>query len=114
MLFKQLALNVAFLRGAASGPSGLANRTNRDPMTRNASSILPFPFALAAFIALVAFVASVAFAASVAFVALIIVASFALIVTLAALAAAPAVAMTLAERRAKVKRLLRVLIDLLL
>ncbi|EKD15132.1 hypothetical protein MBM_06893 [Drepanopeziza brunnea f. sp. 'multigermtubi' MB_m1] len=113
-----LALDAALLRSAASSPGGLANRSrsfktfiklnslivaNRSPVTQSASSILPFPaLALAAFIA------------PVAFVALIIVAPFALIVALAALTAALAVAITLAERRAKVKRLLRALIDLLL
>ncbi|EKD12078.1 hypothetical protein MBM_09757 [Drepanopeziza brunnea f. sp. 'multigermtubi' MB_m1] len=80
---------------------------NRSPMTRSASSISLFPLALA----LAAFIAPVAFAA---LVALIIVALFALVVALAAFAAAPAVAMTLAKRRAKVKRLLKALIDLLL
>ncbi|EKD12345.1 hypothetical protein MBM_09520 [Drepanopeziza brunnea f. sp. 'multigermtubi' MB_m1] len=138
-----LALNTAFLRDTINSASGLANRnksfkssldsfasfafafktfnlniafirlnsliaTNRSPMTRSASSISPFPalaLALAAFIALVALAALVAF---------IIVAFLALVVTLAALAAALAVAITLAERRAKVKRLLRALVDLLL
>ncbi|EKD12115.1 hypothetical protein MBM_09752 [Drepanopeziza brunnea f. sp. 'multigermtubi' MB_m1] len=139
----RLALNVAFSRGAVSSASGLASKSrgfksnldsfagfafalktfnlniafiklnsliiaNRDLMIRSASSMLPFPLALAAF------VAPVAFAALVAFVALIIVALFTLIVALAALAAALAVAMTFAERRAKVKRLLKALIDLLL
>ncbi|EKD13318.1 hypothetical protein MBM_08401 [Drepanopeziza brunnea f. sp. 'multigermtubi' MB_m1] len=138
-----LALNAAFLKSAASSPSGLANKSkgfksspgglasfalalktfnlnvafiklnslvvaNRSPVTRSASSISSFPLALAAL------VAPVAFAALVAFVALIVVALFALVVALAAPAAAPAVAMTLAERRAKVKRLLRALVDLLL
>ncbi|EKD17835.1 hypothetical protein MBM_03607 [Drepanopeziza brunnea f. sp. 'multigermtubi' MB_m1] len=111
-----LALNAAFLRSAASSPSDLASRTNCSPMTRSASSILPFPFALAlaAFIAFVALAALVAFAVIVASVVLIIVASFALVVALTAFAAALAVAMTLAERRAKVKRLLNALVDLLL
>ncbi|EKD16799.1 hypothetical protein MBM_05268 [Drepanopeziza brunnea f. sp. 'multigermtubi' MB_m1] len=132
-----LALDAAFLRGAASSSSGLANKSkgfksslgsfasfafafktfnlniafvklnsliiaNRNPMTRSASSILSFPFALAALIAFVAFVA------------LIVVALFALIVALAAFATALAVVITFAERRAKVKRLLKALIDLLL
>ncbi|EKD11820.1 hypothetical protein MBM_10027 [Drepanopeziza brunnea f. sp. 'multigermtubi' MB_m1] len=66
----------------------------KDNMTRSASSILPFPFALT----LAAFIAPVAFAAPVAFVALIIVALFALVVALAALAAALAVAITLTKR----------------
>ncbi|EKD15125.1 hypothetical protein MBM_06886 [Drepanopeziza brunnea f. sp. 'multigermtubi' MB_m1] len=138
-----LALDAALLKGAANSASGLANRSrgfksnldgfisfalalktfnlnvafvrlnsliaaNRNPVTRSASSMLPFPafaLALAAFIALVA---------SATLVALIIVASFALVIALAALAAALAVAITLAKRRAKVKRLLRALIDLLL
>ncbi|EKD17477.1 hypothetical protein MBM_04338 [Drepanopeziza brunnea f. sp. 'multigermtubi' MB_m1] len=134
-----LALNIAFLRSAANGPGGLANRSkgfksslgsfisfalalktfnlnvafiklnslvvaNRNPMTRSASSILPFPLALA----------PAALVAPVAPVALIVVAPFALIVALAAPAAAPAVIITLAERRAKVKRLLKALVDLLL
>ncbi|EKD18033.1 hypothetical protein MBM_03805 [Drepanopeziza brunnea f. sp. 'multigermtubi' MB_m1] len=147
-----LALNAAFLRSAASSPSGLASRSkgfkssldsladfafalktfnlniafvklngliaaNRGPVTRNASSISPFPalaLALAAFVASVALAAPVALATPVASVALIIVAPFALIVTLAALTIALAVAMTLTKRRAKVKRLLRALVDLLL
>ncbi|EKD16798.1 hypothetical protein MBM_05267 [Drepanopeziza brunnea f. sp. 'multigermtubi' MB_m1] len=118
-----LALNAAFLKGVASSPSGLASRngsfktTNRDPMTRSASSISPFPLAPAALVAPVAFaapVAPVAPAAPVAPVALIIVALFALVIAPAAFAAAPVVAMTLAERRAKIKRLLKALIDLLL
>ncbi|EKD21575.1 hypothetical protein MBM_00688 [Drepanopeziza brunnea f. sp. 'multigermtubi' MB_m1] len=144
-----LALNAAFLKGAANSPSGLASGSggfessldsfisfafafktfnlniafiklnslvaaNRGPVTRSASSISPFPFALAAFIALVASAALVAFVIPVALVALVVVASFALIVALAALAAAPAVAITLTERRAKVKRLLKALINLLL
>ncbi|EKD15146.1 hypothetical protein MBM_06362 [Drepanopeziza brunnea f. sp. 'multigermtubi' MB_m1] len=89
---------------------------NRNSITRSASSISLFPLALApaAFIVLVAFAAPVALAAPVASVALIIVALFALIIALAAFAAAPAVAMTLAKRRIKVKRLLRALVDLLL
>ncbi|EKD13273.1 hypothetical protein MBM_08716 [Drepanopeziza brunnea f. sp. 'multigermtubi' MB_m1] len=65
-------------------------------------------------LALAAFVILVAFTALVAPVALIIVALFALVVALAAFAAALAVAITLTKRRAKVKRLLRALIDLLL
>ncbi|EKD20329.1 hypothetical protein MBM_01011 [Drepanopeziza brunnea f. sp. 'multigermtubi' MB_m1] len=138
-----LALNAALLRGAANNTSGLASRSkgfgnnlgsfisfalalktfnlnitlirlngfiaaNRGPMTRSASSILPFPLALAVLIALVVF------AAPVALVALIIVALFALVIALAVLAAALAVIITFAERRAKVKRLLKALIDLLL
>ncbi|EKD21604.1 hypothetical protein MBM_00717 [Drepanopeziza brunnea f. sp. 'multigermtubi' MB_m1] len=144
-----LALNAAFLRSAASGPSGLASGSksfksspgsfasfafafktfnlnvafvrlngfiaaNRNPVTRSASSILLFPLTLAAFVAFVAFAALVAFVASVAFVAFIIVVPFALIVALAAFAAALAVAIIFAKRRAKVKRLLRALVDLLL
>ncbi|EKD15126.1 hypothetical protein MBM_06887 [Drepanopeziza brunnea f. sp. 'multigermtubi' MB_m1] len=139
---QQLALNAAFSRGAVNSASGLASKSrgfknsldsfasfafafktfnlniafirlnslmvaNRSPVTRSASSILPFPFALA----LAAFVALVALAA---LVVLIIVAFFALIIALAAFAAALAVVITLAERRAKVKRLLRALVDLLL
>ncbi|EKD13661.1 hypothetical protein MBM_08379 [Drepanopeziza brunnea f. sp. 'multigermtubi' MB_m1] len=102
-----LALDAAFFKRCLA---------NRSPMTRSASSISPFPLALAivAFVTSVAFAAFVAFAAIVASVALIIVAPFALIVALAAFAAAPAVAITLTERRAKVKRLLRALVDLLL
>ncbi|EKD21601.1 hypothetical protein MBM_00714 [Drepanopeziza brunnea f. sp. 'multigermtubi' MB_m1] len=109
LAFKTFNLNVAFVR-----LNGLV-AANRSPVTRSASSILPFPaFALAALVAFVAFVALVALAALVVLVALIVVAPFALVVAPAALAAAPAVAMTLAERRAKVKRLLRALVDLLL
>ncbi|EKD18871.1 hypothetical protein MBM_03113 [Drepanopeziza brunnea f. sp. 'multigermtubi' MB_m1] len=108
LALKTFNLNIAFIR------LNSFVITNRGPMTRSASSISPFPLALAAFIALVAFAAFVALAAFVAFVALIIVAPFALIVALAALAAAPAVAITLAERRAKVKKLLKALVDLLL
>ncbi|EKD15701.1 hypothetical protein MBM_06329 [Drepanopeziza brunnea f. sp. 'multigermtubi' MB_m1] len=102
-----LALNAAFSKGVASNASGLTSRTNRNPVIRSASSILLFPLALA----LAAFVIPVAFAALVAF---IIVAFLALVITLAAFAAALAVVITLAERRAEVKRLLRALIDLLL
>ncbi|EKD20765.1 hypothetical protein MBM_01447 [Drepanopeziza brunnea f. sp. 'multigermtubi' MB_m1] len=121
-----LALDAALSRGAASSPSGLASKTfvrlnsliitNRGPVTRNASSISLFPFALAlaALIAPVALADPVALAAPVALVAFIIVAFFTLIVALTALAAALAVVITLAKRRAKVKRLLRALIDLLL
>ncbi|EKD13315.1 hypothetical protein MBM_08398 [Drepanopeziza brunnea f. sp. 'multigermtubi' MB_m1] len=138
-----LALDAAFSRGVASSPSGLASKgfksnlssfasfafafktfnlniafirlnglvaANRSPVTRSASSILPFPFALA----LAAFVAFVAFAAFVAFVVFIIVALFALVIALAALAAALAVVITPAKRRAKVKRLLKALVNLLL
>ncbi|EKD17711.1 hypothetical protein MBM_04080 [Drepanopeziza brunnea f. sp. 'multigermtubi' MB_m1] len=102
---KTFNLNIAFIK-----LNGLV-AANRSPMTRSASSISPFP-ALALISA--AFVVLVAFAVLVAFVALIIVAFFALVVALAAFAAAPAVVMTFTERRAKVKRLLRALVDLLL
>ncbi|EKD19951.1 hypothetical protein MBM_01903 [Drepanopeziza brunnea f. sp. 'multigermtubi' MB_m1] len=93
-----LALNAALSRSAASSPGGLASRT----------------LALAALVAFVAFVALVALAAFVASVALIIVALFALVVALTAFATALAVIITFAKRRAKVKRLLKALIDLLL
>ncbi|EKD16797.1 hypothetical protein MBM_05266 [Drepanopeziza brunnea f. sp. 'multigermtubi' MB_m1] len=86
-----LALDAAFLRSVANSPSGLANKT--------------FALALAAFIALVALAAPVA---------LVVVAPFALVIALAAFAAALAVVITLTKRRAKVKRLLRALVDLLL
>ncbi|EKD18581.1 hypothetical protein MBM_03574 [Drepanopeziza brunnea f. sp. 'multigermtubi' MB_m1] len=103
--FKTFNLNIAFIK------LNSLMAANRSPVTRSASSILLFP-ALA--LALAAFVAPVAFIALVASVVLIIVALFALIVALAALAAALAIAITLAERRAKVKRLLKALVDLLL
>ncbi|EKD17336.1 hypothetical protein MBM_04913 [Drepanopeziza brunnea f. sp. 'multigermtubi' MB_m1] len=106
--FKTFNLNVAFVRLNSLVVA------NRGPVTRSASSMSLSPLALAAFIALVVLAAFVALAVLVALVALIVVALFALIVALAAFAAAPAVAMTLAERRAKVKRLLKALIDLLL
>ncbi|EKD18981.1 hypothetical protein MBM_02218 [Drepanopeziza brunnea f. sp. 'multigermtubi' MB_m1] len=134
-----LALNAALLKSAANSPSGLASRsrsfkssldsfisfafafktfnlniafiklnslvaTNRGSITRSASSISLFPLALA-LAALVTFVAFAAF---------VVVAFLALIVTLAAFAAALAVAITLAERRAKAKRLLKALVNLLL
>ncbi|EKD20944.1 hypothetical protein MBM_00057 [Drepanopeziza brunnea f. sp. 'multigermtubi' MB_m1] len=101
LAFKTFNLNVAFVRLNSLVVA------NRSPMTQSASSILSFPFALAAFIAFVAFAILVAFAAPVALVALIIVALFALIVALAALATAPAIAMTLAKRRAKHMRAIK-------
>ncbi|EKD20265.1 hypothetical protein MBM_02217 [Drepanopeziza brunnea f. sp. 'multigermtubi' MB_m1] len=105
LAFKTFNLNIAFVK--------LNNliAANRNPVTRSASSILPFPAFALALAALVTPVASVALVASVV---LIIVAPLALAITLAAFAATPAVAITLAERRAKVKRLLRALINLLL
>ncbi|EKD12519.1 hypothetical protein MBM_09275 [Drepanopeziza brunnea f. sp. 'multigermtubi' MB_m1] len=102
LAFKTFNLNIAFIRLNSSMAA------NRNPVTQSASSILFFPaFALA----LAAFIAPVA---SATFVALIIVAFFTLVIALAAFTAALAVAITLTERRIKVKRLLRALIDLLL
>ncbi|EKD13321.1 hypothetical protein MBM_08404 [Drepanopeziza brunnea f. sp. 'multigermtubi' MB_m1] len=106
---KTFNLNVAFIR------LNSLIVANRAPMIRSASSISPFPLALALTLAaFIALVAPVAFAALVALAILIIVASFALAIAFAAFAAAPAVAITLTKRRAKVKRLLRALINLLL
>ncbi|EKD17348.1 hypothetical protein MBM_04209 [Drepanopeziza brunnea f. sp. 'multigermtubi' MB_m1] len=122
LALKTFNLNIAFVK------LNSLIAANRSPVTRSASSMSSSPLfdqnffsdfmqklqsaAIAALaLTLAAFIAPVAPAAPVA---LIIVASSALIITLAVLAAAPAVAMTLAKRRAKVKRLLRALIDLLL
>ncbi|EKD15131.1 hypothetical protein MBM_06892 [Drepanopeziza brunnea f. sp. 'multigermtubi' MB_m1] len=106
--FKTFNLNIAFIK------LNSLVAANRNPVTRSASSISLFPFALAVLIAFVAFAALVALAALVAPVAFIVVAPFTLIVALAAFAAAPAVIITLTKRRAKMKRLLRALIDFLL
>ncbi|EKD18882.1 hypothetical protein MBM_03124 [Drepanopeziza brunnea f. sp. 'multigermtubi' MB_m1] len=108
LAFKTFNLNMAFIR------LNSLIVANRNPVIRSASSISLLPLALAALVAPVASAALVAPAAPVALVALIIVAPFALIVALAVPAAAPAVAMTLIKRRAKVKRLLKALVDLLL
>ncbi|EKD18892.1 hypothetical protein MBM_03134 [Drepanopeziza brunnea f. sp. 'multigermtubi' MB_m1] len=94
---KTFNLNIAFIR------LNSLIAANRGLVTRSASSILSFPFALA----LAAFVAPIASAAPVAPVALIIVASFTLVVALAAFTAALAVAITLAKRRAKYMRAIK-------
>ncbi|EKD12117.1 hypothetical protein MBM_09754 [Drepanopeziza brunnea f. sp. 'multigermtubi' MB_m1] len=118
---QQLALNAAFLKGAANSTSGLASRSKG--FKSSPDSFASFAFAFKTFnlniafiklnsliaanrgpvirsastlaLALAVFIASVAFAALVAF---IIVALFTLVIALAALAAALAVAITLIKR----------------